>query len=335
MFKFLPSRRAAHKTILCLAASAAAVLSAAPAAMASPWPDHAIQMVVPFPPGSSPDTLARLIADPLSKALSQPVIVENKPGAGGNIGTRYASKAKPDGYTILLTINGPMVTAPTLYKKTLGYDPTTDLTPITLVGTSPNVLIVPVRSQAKSVQDFVAMAKTKPGNLNYGTVGPGSSSHLSMAMLEHQAGISLQQIPYTGFPQVVSSIISGDIQASFMVPGVAMPQISAGKVRALAITSLQPSELLPGIPTMASQGYPGFEAISWDAMYAPAGTPEDIVDRLNQAITQILADPGVKQKMAALYFSPAPSSPEQLTELMNKDKARWGAVISRLHLSLD
>ncbi|OWT58170.1 Bug family tripartite tricarboxylate transporter substrate binding protein [Candidimonas nitroreducens] len=334
MSKFMPSRRAAHKTMLCLAASAAA-LCLAPAATASPWPDHPIQMVVPFPPGSSPDTLARLIADPLSKALEQPVIVENKPGAGGNIGTRYASKAKPDGYTILLTINGPMVTAPTLYKKTLGYDPTTDLAPITLVGTSPNVLIVPADSPAKSVQDFVAMAKAKPNTLNYGTVGPGSSSHLSMAMLEHQAGISMQQIPYSGFPQVVSAIITGDIQASFMVPGLAVPQISAGKVRALAITSLQPSELLPGIPTMASQGYPGFEAISWDAMFAPGGTPEDIVDRLNQAITQILADPSVKQKMAALYFSAAPSSPDQLTDLMNKDKARWGAVIDRLHLSLD
>ncbi|GAB2890442.1 Bug family tripartite tricarboxylate transporter substrate binding protein [Paralcaligenes ginsengisoli] len=333
MSKFSPTRRIAHKAILSLAAGTT-VLFAAPS-MASPWPDRAIQMVVPFPAGSSPDTLARLIADPLSKALGQAVIVENKPGAGGNIGTRYASQAKPDGYTILMTINGPMVTAPTLYKKTLGYNPETDLAPITLVGTSPNVLVVPMDSPAKTVQEFVALAKAKPDTLNYGTVGPGSSSHLSMAMLEHQAGIQLQQIPYTGFPQIISSIIGGDIQASFMVPGIAMPQITANKARALAITSLEPSEILPGIPTMASSGYPGFESISWDAMYAPAGTPVDILDRLNQAITQILTEPEVSKKMAALYFTPAPSSPEQLSALVHKEKKRWDEVIDRLHLSLD
>ncbi|TAL88546.1 MAG: tripartite tricarboxylate transporter substrate binding protein [Candidimonas sp.] len=327
---FSPARQALLGATLGLATS---VAFTAPA-VAGPWPDHAIQMVVPFPAGSSPDTLARMIADPLSKELAQPVIVENKPGAGGNIGTRYASKAKPDGYTILMTINGPMVTAPKLYKN-LGYVPDTDLAPITLVGTSPNVLVVPLDSPAKNVQEFVALAKAKPGALNYGTVGPGSSSHLAMAMLEHQAGISLQQIPYSGFPQIITSIISGDIQAGFMVPGIAMPQVKAHKARALAVTSLEPSELLPGIPTMASQGYPGFESISWDAMYAPAGTPDDIMERLNQAITQILGRPDIKQKMAALYFTPAPSTPAQLRDLAYKETRRWGEVINRLHLSLN
>lgn len=332
MSPFSSAHRALSGAALGIAASA--TLAFAAPAVAGPWPDHAIQMVVPFPAGSSPDTLARMIADPLSKKLAQPVIVENKPGAGGNIGTRYASKAKPDGYTILMTINGPMVTAPALYKN-LGYAPDTDLAPITLVGTSPNVLVVPNDSPAKSVQEFVALAKAKPGALNYGTVGPGSSSHLGMAMLEHQAGINLQQIPYTGFPQIITSIISGDIQAGFMVPGIAMPQVNAHKARALAITSLEPSKLLPGLPTMTSQGYPGFESISWDAMYAPAGTPADILELLNQAITQILGQPDIERKMAALYFTPAPSTPEQLRELVHKETDRWGAVIQRLHLSLD
>lgn len=334
MFEFSPGRRAVNKTIIALTSAAAAAVLAVPC-MAAAWPDRPIQMVVPFPPGSSPDILARIISEPLSKALGQPVIVENKPGAGGNIGTRHASKAKPDGYTILLTINGPIVTAPALYKKTLGYNPNRDLKPISLVGTSPNILIVPASSPAHTVKEFVAMAKLKPGELNYGTVGPGSSSHLGMAMLEHLAGITLQQIPYSSFPQIITSIINGDIQAAFMVPGIAMPQIAAHKVRALAITSLTPSDVLPGIPTMDSEGYTGFESISWDALFAPRDTPEQIVRRFNQEITKILARPEVKQKMAALYFTPAPSTPDELTSLIQAETTRWGGVINRLNLSLD
>lgn len=331
MKAFSRSRRTWHKTALGLALAAATF--SAPA-FAGTWPDKPLNMIVPFPPGSSPDILARVIADPLGKALGQHIIVQNKSGAGGNIGTREATQAKPDGYTILMTINGPMVTAPKLYKKTLGYKPD-QLAPITLIGTSPNVLIVPQNSPAKTVAEFVALAKSKPDELNFGTVGPGSSSHLCMAMLEHKAGITLQQIPYPGFPEVVRSVVAGDIQASFMVPGIAMPQIQAHKVRALAITSLKPSAILPGIPTMASQGYPGFESISWDAMFVPAGTPKDIIARLNKEITQILRQPDVKKKMEALYFSPAPSTPEQLEALIKTDTDRWGGLIDRLHLSRD
>ncbi len=333
MTGFSTMRRHLNLSVLSLATLGALLL--APAAGAAEWPSRPVQMVVPFPAGSSPDTLARAIAEPLAKDLGQPVVVENKPGAGGNIGTRHASKAKPDGYTLLLTINGPMVTAPTLYKKSLGYDPLTDLDPISLVGTSPNVLVVPKDSPAKNLKEFVQLAKDQPGALNYGSVGPGSSSHLGMAMLEHEAGIKLQQIPYTGFPQITTSIIAGDIQAGFMVPGVAMPQVNAGKIRALAITSLESSELLPGVPTMASQGYPGFESISWDAIFVPAGTPADIVERLNKSITKILALPDVKQKMATLYFTPAPSTPAELTEMIKAEKVRWDEVINRLNLSLD
>jgi tripartite-type tricarboxylate transporter receptor subunit TctC len=331
---FSSVRRRLQLSGLALVLGMAGALAPASAAQAA-WPDRPLQLVVPFPPGSSPDTLARAIAEPLAKDLGQPVVIENKPGAGGNIGTRQVTRAKPDGYTLLLTINGPMVTAPTLYKKTLGYDPLADLAPITLVGTSPNVLVVPTDSPAANVGEFIALAKKQPGVLDYGSVGPGSSSHLGMAMLEHQAGIRLQQIPYAGFSQIITAIMGGDIEAGFMVPGIAMPQVEAGKVRALAITSLQPSELLPGIRTMASQGYPGFESISWDAIFVPAGTPPDIVERLNKAITAVIALPQVQEKMAALYFTPAPSTPAELTELVKTEKARWDAVIERLNLSLD
>lgn len=334
MPKLSPGCSSRHKKLLGLLVASAAVLATS-SCLAAAWPDRALQMVVPFPPGSSPDILARVVSEPLGKALGQPVVIENKPGAGGNIGTRYASRAKPDGYTLLLTINGPMVTAPALYKKTLGYNPGTDLKPIALVGTSPNVLVVPNNSPAKNIDGFVKMAQEKPGALNYGTVGPGSSSHLAMAMLENNANIKLQQIPYSGFPQIITSILNNDIQAAFMVPGIAMPQIKAGKARALAITSLQASDVLPGIPTMASQGYPDFESISWDAIFVPAGTPEAIVKRLNHEITTVLALPEVRQKMATLYFTPAASTPEELGKLVRSERTRWTGVIDRLGLSLD
>jgi len=309
-------------------------LSAAPAL--ADWPhDRPIQMIVPFPAGSSPDVLARTVAEPLAERLGQSIVIDNRPGAGGNIGTRQVAHAKPDGYTLLLTINGPMATAPALYKNSLGYEPATDLAPVTLVGTSANVLIVPQNSPAKSLQEFIAMAKAQPGALNYGSVGPGSSAHLAMAMLEDAADISLLQVPYASFPQVITAMLAGDLHAGFMVPGVAMPQIKAGKIRALAVTSLQATELLPGIPPVAGQGYPGFESISWDAIFAPAGTPTPIIDRLNAELTQVLAQDGVRQKLATLYFTPAPSTPQGLADLVKAERTKLEAVIHRLGLSLD
>lgn len=307
---------------------------AAPA-LSAPWPSRPIQLIVPFPGGSSPDILARTIAEPLSKDLGQPIIIENRPGAGGNIGTRQATQAKPDGYTLLMTINGPMVTAPTLYKATLGYDPLTDLNPVTLIGTSPNVLVVPADLPADNLDQFIALAKTDPGSLNYGTVGPGSSSHLAMAMLEHEADIELEQIPYSGFPQIITAIMAGDIHAGFMVPGIAMPQVRTQSVRALAITSVQPSALLPGIATVASQGYPDFESISWNALFVPAGTPQDIIERLNASVTTSLQDPAVIEKMESLYFTPQPSTPQEMTQRITAEKELWDGVIERLGLSLD
>ncbi|CAM4289236.1 ABC transporter substrate-binding protein [Bordetella tumbae] len=306
-----------------------------PTSAMAAWPERPIHMVVPFPPGSSPDLLARTISEPLSQALGQPIVIDNKPGAGGNIGTRMVAKAAPDGYTLVYTINGPMVTAPELYKKTLGYDPLKDLQPITLVATSPNVLTVPGTLPVENVADFVKLARERKGALNYGSVGPGSSAHLAMEMFKSEADIDLVQIPYSGFPQVISAIIAGDVQAGFMVPAIAMPQVQSGKVKALAITSLQPSESLAGIPTMDKQGYPGFEAISWNAIFAPAGTPAPIVERLNKELAQIINSDAVRKQLAQQYFTPAPSSPAELTDRIQKDQARWNAVIKRLGLSLD
>ncbi|HRL21075.1 MAG TPA: tripartite tricarboxylate transporter substrate binding protein [Alcaligenes sp.] len=332
MSLFARSRRLIYSSLLGL--TCAALMPTVSTAQSS-WPERPIQMVVPFPAGSSPDALARAIAEPLAQNLGQPVIVDNRPGAGGNIGTRFVAHAKPDGYTLLLTINGPMVTAPTLYKNTLGYDPLKDLQPISMIGTSPNVLVVPADSPANTVQEFVDLAKSRPGELNYGSVGPGSSAHLAMAMLENAADIRLEQIPYSSFPQILTAIIAGDIDAAFMVPGIAMPQVQAGKVKALAITSLEPSELLPGLPTMVQAGQKQFEAISWDAFFVPSNTPDDIVARLNKEVTAVLQREDIKAKLNAFYFSSEPSTPQAMTDKILADKARWDAVIDRLKLSLD
>lgn len=302
-------------------------------AQASEWPArHPITLVVPFPAGSSPDIMARTLSEPLARALGQAIVIDNRPGAGGNIGTRAVARAAPDGYTLVYTINGPLITAPTLYRGTLGYDPFTDLHPVSLVATSPNVLTVPADSPATDVASFIQHAQRHNGAWNYGSVGAGSSAHLAMEMFKQQASIDLLHIPYAGFPQVITAIMGGDVQAGFMVPAIAMPQVRAGKVRALAITSLKPSETLPGIPTMAQQGFPGFESISLNAILAPKDTPTVIVETLNREIARALEDEAVRKRMLSQYFTPAPSSPEGLTRIMHDEKKRWDWVINALKL---
>lgn len=325
-----------HSALRCASLLVLALLATTAGAQSATWPAaRPISLVVPFPAGSSPDLMARTIAEPLSAALQQSIIVENRPGAGGNIGTRVVARANPDGYTLVYTINGPLVTAPTLYKSTLGYDPFTDLRPISLVATSPNVLTVTNTNPATDVASFVRHAKRHGGAWNYGSVGAGSSAHLAMEMFKQQAGIDLMHIPYSGFPQVITALISGDVQAGFMVPAIAMPQVRSGKVRALAITSLEANDALPGIPTMAEQGFPGFESISFNAILAPKDTPTVIVETLNREIAKILLSPEVRKVMLSQYFTPAPSSPEGLTRMMRDEKKRWDWVIDALQLSMD
>jgi len=300
------------------------------------WPtERPIHLVVPFPAGSSPDLLARHLAVPLSKALQQTVVIDNKPGAGGNIGTRLVSRAAPDGYTLLYTINGPLVTAPVLYQKTLGYSPLKDLAPITLVATSPNVLVVSDTFKKISLGDFIAQARTKPGALNYGSVGIGSASQLAMEMFARQAGIELHHVPYSSFPQVMSALLAGDIQAAFMVPAIAMPHIKEGKVHALGLTSLEPVATLPGIAPLSLQGFPGFEAISWNAILAPAGTPTLVLERLNRVLTEIIHSQDMRDTAALNHFNAVGSSAEKLTAVIQEETNRWEPVIKQLQISLD
>ncbi|WP_455279211.1 Bug family tripartite tricarboxylate transporter substrate binding protein [Cupriavidus necator] len=317
----MPTRRHA---LIALAAACAA--GAAASVRAQPWPARPIRMVVPFPPGSSPDLIARIVTEKLATALGQPVVVENRPGAGGNIGTGMVARAAPDGYTLLFTINGPLVTAPTL-SRNLNYDPFRQLAPVTLVATSPNVLVVDARLPVHNLREFVALARSKPGELNYGSPGNGSASHLAMEQLKAMAGIDLQHVPYPGFPQITTAMVGGQVQAGFMVPAIAMPQVNAGKLRVLAVTTTGRTAVLPSVPTVAESGYPGFEAISWQAVLAPAGTPQAVIDRLYRELVAIIGSADVRDKIRAQYFVPAGTAPASLRQTMASEKARWDKVI--------
>ena len=314
-----------HRRLILRTAAASAATLALPA-FAQAWPTRPIRLVVPFPPGSSPDLIARLVAEPLSAALGQPVVIDNKPGAGGNVGTGLVAKAEPDGHTLLFTIQGPLVTAP-LLSKSLNYDPAKDLAPVTLVATSPNLLVVDPKLGADTLADFVRVAKAKRGELNYGSVGNGSAAHLAMELFKRRAGIELVHVPYQGFPQVVNAILAGQVQAGFMVPGIAMGQVRAGKLRGLGVTTLGRSAALPDFPTLVEQGFPEFEAISWQAVLAPAKTPAAIVERLSRELVRIVKSDDVRTKMLAQYFSAAGTAPAALTGLMASERERWAQVI--------
>ena len=295
-------------------------------AHAAPWPAQPIRLIVPFPPGSSPDIVARLLADPLAQSLGQPVVVDNKPGAGGNLGTAVATKAPPDGSTWLFTIQGPLVTAPLLSKR-LPYDPQRDLMPVCLVATSPNVLVVDPRLGAETLADFVRLAKQNKGAWNYGSVCQGSASHLAMEWFRARAGIDLTHVPYGGFPQVVNAILGGQVQAGFMVPGLAMAQVRVGKLRALGVTSLGRVAALPDLPAFAELGHPGFEAISWQAVLAPAGTPAPVIERMSRELIRIIKGNEFRTALLAQYFSAAGTTPEALQGLIATERERWSKVI--------
>lgn len=309
-----------------LLAAAAATLAGALPARAQAWPVRPIRMIVPFPAGTSPDLIARMVSEPLGAALGQSIVIENRPGAGGNIGTGLAAKAAPDGYTFLFTIQGPLVTAPML-SKNLPYDPVRDLAPVTLVATSPNVLVVDPRLGADTLDDFVRVARARPGQLNYGSVGNGSASHLAMELFKTRAGIDLVHVPYQGFPAVINAILAGQVQAGFMVPGLAMGQVRAGKLKALGVTTLGRSSALPEMPTLAELGYPDFEAISWQAVLAPAGTPKPIIDRVATELVRIIKSDEVRTKMLGQYFSAAGTAPQALAKLMRSERENWSRVI--------
>ena len=303
-------------------------LLALPFLAAAEWqPTRPIKLVVPFAPGGQPDVVARTLAEPLGKALGQPVIVENKPGAGGNIAAEAVARSNADGHTLLMGTNGPLAVSPALYRN-LPYDPLKQLAPVTLVGTSPNLIAVHPSLGVATLKDLVTKAKAEPGKLNFSSVGKGSISQLSMELLNTVAGIRTVHIPYNGGAPAVTALIAGDVQILSLNPTALIPQLTAGKVKIVAQTSAKRSALVADIPTVAESGYPGFEADVWMAVMAPAGTPGDAIRRLNTELVRIIRSSEMK---AALWdrqwIDPVGSTPEEVTATMRRENAKWAETV--------
>ena len=306
----------------------ALLASAAFAAQAQWQPARPVKLVVPFAAGGQPDVVARTLAEPLSKALGQPVIVENRPGAGGNIAAEVVAKSAPDGLTLLVGTNGPLAVSPALYKD-LPYDPQRDLAPVTLVGTSPNLIAVNATLGVATVKDLVSRAKAEPGKLNFASVGKGSISQLSMELLNRAAGIRAVHIPYNGGAPAVAALVAGDVQLLSLNPTALIPQVDAGKVKVVAQTSAKRSPLIANVPTVAESGYPGFEADVWIAVMAPAGTPPPVIERLNVELVKIIRSAAMK---AALWdrqwIDPVGSSPSELAVVLVRERRKWSEAFA-------
>lgn len=297
-------------------------------AMAQDWPTGPVHIFVGFPAGSSPDTIARLVAEPLAEALGQPVIVENRPGAGGVIAVQQMLARGNDDYSFGININGPLTTAPRLIPD-LGYDPVADIAPVGLIATSPLVLAVAADFPADSAEAFIEAARAEPEAISYGSVGEGSGAHLTAELFSDAAGIELFHIPFQSYAEVTTSILGGEIDSGFMAPSAALPQVQAGTMKMLGITSSQPFAQVPDVPVLAGQaGLPDdFRAELWNAFIAPAGTDPDIIARLNTELNQILNDGTVGERLLAMGWQAQPGTPDELAQRIADDTAMWGGVI--------
>ena len=317
------SRLAACLTLCALPFAASAQGTAAPA-----WPGKPLRIVIPYGPGSSPDVLARLLGERLTARLGQAVLVENRAGAGGNVGTGYAARAAADGYTFVISTNGPLVNNTVLYGK-LPYDPFKDLAPVMLVGGQANVCAVRSDAGIDSMKGLVDAMRRTPGGFNFSSIGVGSLSHLGVELLKVRTGTYAVHIPYPSSPAAVTALLQGDVQFT-CVPAVAvMPQVRAGRLKALAVSTAQRSPQMPDIPTMKESGVPDVESVAWMAMLAPAGTPADILARMNRELTAILQLPDVRARLQAVYMEPIGGTAEQLAQFMQDELRTWAPIIRR------
>jgi tripartite-type tricarboxylate transporter receptor subunit TctC len=291
------------------------------------WPSRPIRLILPFPPGGGTDILGRLIAERLSVSLGQPVVTENRGGAGGNVGAEAAARSAPDGYTIVL-VAPSLAISPTLYSK-INYDPVKDFAPVSLVATVPNVMITQPSIPAENLQEFIAFAKTKPGALNFGSGGAGTSNHLAGELFNIVAGTKLVHIPYKGVNLAMQDVLSGNVHLVFIGIPAATPHIKAGKLRALALVAPQRLSALPDVPTVAEAGLKDFEVTTWYGVLAPAGTPRPIVMRLNSELVNIMHSPELKEKLAASGTEPLTSTPEEFAAYIKREMTKWGDVIRK------
>jgi len=304
---------------------ALALLAFAGATFAQGYPTKPVKIVVAFTPGSATDIIARVMADHFSKSMGQPFVVENKPGAGGSVGTSQVKDAAPDGYTLVAAGSGPFGINPGIYSK-LPYDPVKDFELIGNIVLTPQALVVGAQTPYKSVKDLVAAAKAKPGEIAFASLGNGSTSHLTMEAFQTAAGVKLNHIPFKGTGDAQTQLIGGQIPLmSDTISGV-LAQVKAGKLRALAVAIPQRSPYLPDVPTVSEQGYRGFESVGWIGLAAPAKTPQPILDKLNAEIHKMMADPAVIEKLTALGFTPVSDTPAQFAAWVKSEIAKWKKV---------
>jgi tripartite-type tricarboxylate transporter receptor subunit TctC len=316
-----------------LAALALPSLASAQGA-ADNFPAKPVTIVVPFTPGQSGDILARVLADGLTKLWGKAVVVDNKGGSGGTVGSKIAAAAAPDGYTLLLGSSGPMAIAPNLYKNT-GYDPRKDFTPIMNVAGVAQLLVVPAESKYKTVAEFVAGAKAAPGKLSYGSGGAGSTQHLTMEMFKQRAGVHILHVPYRGSAPAYTDMFGGQIDALFdSQPGV-LPFIASGKARVLAVSTPKRVPSLPDIPTLAESGYPGFDVLGWLGIVAPKGLDPAIRNKINADLAKVMATDEVKKRFATLGMLPVGGSPEDFAKYLDSELKKWGAVIKTGSISVE
>jgi tripartite-type tricarboxylate transporter receptor subunit TctC len=317
----LPRRRFLH-----LAAVAIGTLAAPGLASAQAYPTRPIQVIVPFAGGSASDVVMRILLDRMAKSIGQPFVVDNRPGAGGNIGTSAATKATPDGYTLVMGSTGPMAANRTLYRD-LGYDPEKDLEPISLFAHFPILIVVSSKLPVKSVGEFVAYAKTRPKQLNYGSVGIGSSQHLAGVYFEQVTGLELTHVPYRNIAQYVPDLIAGAVPVGFQwLPNVSAP-LQSGDARALAVAASKRMTALPDVPTVAEAGIKNYEASGWLALLAPHGTPKPIIARLNEELVAAVNDPSVTAKIIEQGAEGVSTTPEELAKFIASESAKWRAII--------
>jgi tripartite-type tricarboxylate transporter receptor subunit TctC len=315
-----------RKTLIAALTGIALFAAALPSAHAQSWPSRGIRIIVPFAPGGSTDVFARLIGERLATALGQPVVVDNRAGAGGNIGADAVAKAPPDGYTLLMATTGVMAINNAMYKN-LSYDAEKDLKPVIYIASITNVLIVPADSPLKSVPDVIAAAKAAPGKLSFASSGSGSSTHISAELFRLMTGTELLHIPYKGSGAAMPDLISGRVSMMFEnMPGV-VGYIKAGKVKVLAVTGAQRTPALPDVKTVAESGVPGYESLSWSGIAAPAGTPTEVVARLNREINTILANPEMKQKLAEQGADAVGGTPEAFSAHIARERQKWSKVV--------
>ena len=302
-------------------------------APAPTWPTHTVKLIVPFGAGSTPDVIMRLIADRLKAKLGQTFIVENKPGASGNLGTDAVAKAEPDGYTLGLSIGGPLAINPILFGQ-LPYDPKKDLTLVTLLATQPSALAVNTELGVGSVAELIALLKKSPGKYNFGSIGVGSLSHLAMEAIALESGTQIVHVPYPSSPAAVTALLRNDVQMVCLPAISVTPQAAAGKLKILAVSTARRSALMPGIPTLKESGI-DVEADAWNGLIAPAKTPPAIIAAVRAAVIEALAAPDVRAKLAAQIMEPIPSTPEEFRARIDADIARWAPVIKAANIKVN